>query len=82
MVVKVDDLEINSDISTSEVAKDSTIMLVDKFGVILASNEKDRKIKSLGTLSPQNKKNIEESDKFLGKEIVKLQYDVVATRIR
>jgi PAS domain S-box-containing protein len=77
LVVKIDNQEIDKAVLNSEVAKNSTIMLVDKYGVVLASSAPDRFLKSLGEMSIQNKEIIKETDKLLGKEIIPLQYGAV-----
>jgi len=82
IVAKVDESDISKSIVSSEVSKDNIIMLVDQFGVILASNDKTRELKSLGTLTEEQKLKIKETNKFLGKEIVPLQYELASQAIK
>ncbi len=82
MVAKVDENAFNYSLENSEIVKDNTIMLVDKFGVVLYSNDKSRKLKSLGFLNEEEKAEIKQTDKFLDKEITSLQYDLVQRGIR
>lgn len=82
MVVKVDENDINDPVYSNSEAKDNTIMLVDEFGVILYSNESDRKLKSLGELSENEKYILKNNQRFLDLEIIPLQYGLVEQGIR
>lgn len=74
LVVKIDNKEMDEAVLSSSVSKESTIMLTDQFGVILASNKTDRFLKSLGEITPENKEIIKQDERFLGQEIIPLQY--------
>lgn len=82
MVAKVDQSDISNPILTSIASQGNVIMLTDEFGVILASTEKDRNIKSLGKLSDKEIGQLKSSDRYLGKEIIPLQYDLIEQSIR
>ncbi len=82
LMVNVDQTQINNSIILSEISKDNFLMLVDEEGIILASTEPSRNFKSLGTLSEQEKNKLQNSDKFLGQDIVPLGYDLVQQGIR
>ncbi|MEI7513194.1 MAG: cache domain-containing protein, partial [bacterium] len=75
MVVKIDNKSIDSYFLNSEVSKDSTVMLTDENGVIIFSNKPERFLKSLGNLSVEKKEQIASTNKFLGQEIIPIQYD-------
>ncbi|HPS21203.1 MAG TPA: ATP-binding protein [Candidatus Paceibacterota bacterium] len=77
LVVKVDNQEIENAITESEVAKESSLMMVDEYGVVIASNKPERFLKSLGTLSFEKKELINQTDKFLKREISPLQYNEI-----
>jgi C4-dicarboxylate-specific signal transduction histidine kinase len=81
-VAKVDSKEINSAILTSEVNRDSTVMLVDEYGIVVTTDVSDRFLKSLGELTPAEMGEIRTSNKFLGREILPLQYEVVQEIVR
>ena len=81
-VAKISNKEIDSSIYDSEITTDSTLMLVDDNGVVIASNKKDRFLKTLGFLTEEEKQNILNSSKFLDKEILPLQYDIAQKSIR
>lgn len=81
-VVKITGDEINSAIIESEIGRMNTVMLVDKYGVIIASNKPERFLKSLGNLSIEEKKQLQESKKFLDTKIIPLQYDAVQKALR
>jgi PAS domain S-box-containing protein len=82
MVLKVDSSYFDEPINNSEVGKNNIVMLVDEYGVVLYSNEAGRMMKSLGFLTEEEKKIIVSSERFLGKEILSLQYDLVQQNIR
>ncbi len=82
MIAKVDENAINKPINRSEIVKENTVMLVDQFGVVLYSNDESRKLKSLGFLNEGEKEEIKQTNKFLDKEIIPLQYDLVQKEIR
>jgi C4-dicarboxylate-specific signal transduction histidine kinase len=75
MVVKIDSKSIDDSIMNSEVSKDGSVMATDENGVIIFSNKPNRLFKSLGNLSVSKKEQIASTEKFLGKEIVPIQYD-------
>jgi C4-dicarboxylate-specific signal transduction histidine kinase len=80
-VVKINNKEIDDAILNSEASRDSGIMLVDKYGIVIVSNKQDRFLKSLGELKVDEKEEILKSKKFLDKEILSLQYDIVQEKI-
>ncbi|MCX6716848.1 MAG: cache domain-containing protein [Candidatus Taylorbacteria bacterium] len=83
MVVKIDGREIDNPIISSELSKGSTtMMVVDENGVIISSNINERFLKSLGNLSFDEKKKIAETNKFLGMDILPIQYDDIQNIIR
>jgi C4-dicarboxylate-specific signal transduction histidine kinase len=82
MVVKVDVKEINNSLMYSEAAKESTVMLTDENGVIIYSNKEKRFLKSLGELSDIEKEKISKTDKYLGKEILPIQYTEAQELVR
>jgi len=82
MVVKVDKSDIESYLFSGKLAESGTVMLTNRFGVILASNNQDRVLKSLGPLWDEEKAKISEDESFFGLEIIPLQYDKVQQDIR
>jgi PAS domain S-box-containing protein len=54
--------------------KESHIMLTDSYGVVIYSDSKDRVLKSLGTIKPEILTKIKNERKFLGTDILPLQY--------
>lgn len=81
-VAKIDSGEVDSSISISGTSKLSTTMMVDRFGVVVAPNNKGRFLKSLGKLTTEEKTALNESQKFAGEEIPPLQYGLVQDVIR
>ncbi len=82
MVVKVDQSDIDTPVVNSVASINNISMLVDEFGVILFSSEEDRILKSLGNLTDNEKEILKKSGKYLGKEIVPMQYDILQNNIR
>ncbi|MEI6280616.1 MAG: cache domain-containing protein [bacterium] len=82
MITKIDSTEINESIDRNELSKANNLMLAEQNGVVIYSNEPNRFLKSLGVLSSLEVANITETDKFLGKEIVPIQYEVAQNIIR
>jgi C4-dicarboxylate-specific signal transduction histidine kinase len=80
-VAKVNNKEIDDAILNSEASRDNGIMLVDKYGIVVISNKSDRFLKSLGKLNIDEKEEILKSKKFLDREILSLQYDIVQEKI-
>jgi len=81
-VSKVSNQEIDSNILKSRASQENTIMLVDKYGVVLSSNKPDRFLKSIGELTEIEKKELVDSQKYLTNEIKSLQYNQVQELIR
>jgi C4-dicarboxylate-specific signal transduction histidine kinase len=82
-VTKINDKDIDFSIVNSALAKNSTIMLVDQYGIVISSNDKEERfLKSLGKLNTDEIEKINQSNKFLGKEILPLQYDLVQDVLR
>jgi C4-dicarboxylate-specific signal transduction histidine kinase len=81
-VAKIDSGEVDNAILDSEIAKESSVMLVDRYGVIITSNKEGRFLDSIGELNKEEKDALSKSMKFLGQEIVALQYDEVQDSIR
>ncbi len=81
-VAKINNKEIDEAIASSEVSKESTLMLVDKFGIVVASNKPERFLTSLGQLTSSEKKLILESKKYLNSNITSLQYNSAQEAIR
>jgi len=77
LVVKINNKEIDDSILNSQIAKDSTIMLVDEYGIILTSNRPERFLKSLGKITEKNKEIIKVTDRVIGRDIQELHYDNV-----
>lgn len=82
LVIKVNTTEIESYLFSGKLAESGTVMLVDRFGVILSSNKRERVLKSLGPLWDEEKAKIKEDESFLGLEIIPLQYSQVQQNIR
>ncbi|MCX6795330.1 MAG: ATP-binding protein [Candidatus Falkowbacteria bacterium] len=74
LVLKTDNQEIDQAVLNSDLAKNSTVMLTDQYGIVIASNDSSRFLSSLGALSESSVRNIKESDKLLGREVKPLQY--------
>ncbi|MCX6793098.1 MAG: cache domain-containing protein [Candidatus Falkowbacteria bacterium] len=81
-VVKISGEEIDTSIVDSQAAQQGSLMLVDEYGIVIASNRPDRFLKSLGKLTPEESLTLKDSKKFLDKEISSLQYDPVQEFIR
>lgn len=81
-VSKINNKEIDNPILDSQVAINSTVMLVEDSGIILVSNKEERFLKSMGSLTEEEKQVIAKSNKFMGREITPLQYDLVQQAIR
>jgi len=77
MVLKVSQNDIDNSIIKSTLSKESILMIVDKFGVVVSTTEEDRRLKSLGILSDQEKENLISIEKYLDKKIISLQYDSI-----
>jgi len=73
VVIKMAPQVIHSIMDAPEDSSEK-IMLVDNYGVIVYCNKPERIYKSLGSLSPENKKIVEEK-RFKGLDITPLQYD-------
>jgi len=56
-------------------------MLVDKYGVVFQANRPELLFKSLGVLTPEAYRAVEDTKRFSGINIVSLQYDRVAEEI-
>jgi C4-dicarboxylate-specific signal transduction histidine kinase len=55
----------------------ANIFLVDKFGVVIYSNKKDVILSSLGQINSETQRLLKNTQRFAGKEIKALSYDVV-----
>lgn len=75
LVLKTDNREIDTTVLNSEIAKSSSVMLVDRYGIILVSNDSDRYLKSLGGMSLANKQKINETSRLANQEIKTLNYE-------
>ncbi len=82
LVAKLNIDSINQSIDDSEVSKNSTIMMTDRYGVIVYSGKEERFLKSLGDLSADEISAIDNSDKFLGQKIEPLHYNVIQDLLR
>lgn len=82
MVVKTASQRIDASIAMSKLSEESTTMLTDENGVVVYSNKKDRFMKSLGTLSTEEKQHLVLNAKFLGSDIAPLQYENIQNIIR
>ncbi len=81
-ISKIENTGIDIPILSSQVSKESSVMLVDENGIIITSNKPERFLKSLGDLTSIEKSKIEESKKFLEREILPLNYNLVQDLIR
>lgn len=81
-VAKSNNKDVDSAILESQVNHDSTIMLVDEYGIIVTTDNPARFLKSLGELNQAEKKEITDSNKFLGQDILPLQYGIIQEIIR
>ncbi|MFA6354850.1 MAG: cache domain-containing protein [Candidatus Paceibacterota bacterium] len=81
-VSKINNEEIDDAILKSEASKNNGIMVVDRYGVVVISNKPERFLKSLGELTYDENIEINESKKFLGKDILPLQYNRIQELIR
>lgn len=81
-VSKISNEDIDNSIYNSQITLDSTLMLVDKNGIIVTSTRKDRFLKSLGHLTEEEKQSLSISNKFIGREIIPLQYDMAQQVVR
>jgi PAS domain S-box-containing protein len=75
LVLKIDNTEIDNTILNSEIAQSSSVMLVDRYGIVLVSNENERYLKSLGVISLANKNIINETSRLANREIEALHYN-------
>jgi PAS domain S-box-containing protein len=82
MVVKINASDIESYLFSGKLAESGTIMLVNRFGVIIASNNKERVLKSLGPLSAEELTAINQDESFYNQEIIPLQYEEIQRNIR
>jgi C4-dicarboxylate-specific signal transduction histidine kinase len=81
-VAKIDGGEVDNAILNSVIAKESSVMLVDRYGVILVSNKEGRFLSSIGSLNNEEKDSLNKSMKYLGQDIIPLQYEQVQNSIR
>lgn len=77
LVAKVREAFVNTLLIEGELAKSETIMFTDEYGVVIFSNRPERLISSLGQLKSEEIAQLKNNDRFLGKEIKSLQYDLV-----
>ncbi len=82
LVVKVSTSDIDDYLLSGRVAENGTVMLTNEFGVILASNNSERILKSLGPLTVPEQTAIDQNESFLDKKITALQYGAVQEIIR
>jgi len=81
-ISKTTNKEIEYSLLESNSTLNNPVMLVDEYGVILFSNKDGRFLKSLGTLTDEERFTLNDSKKFLDREIVPLQYDIAQDVIR
>jgi len=81
-VSKLANKEMDNSLSESNSVLDNSVMLVDEYGIVVFSNKDGRFLKSLGTLTDEEKLILADSNKFLNREILPLQYDIVQDSIR
>lgn len=74
LVIKFDSKFFNDYLSSLFYDKDKNLMLVDKYGVVIYSDEKDKLFKSLAPLDSETKKYIEEKKVYANKKIDSLEY--------
>lgn len=82
VVAKLDPTHVEKRILSSQLAKESALMVTDNFGVILYSQKPGRLFKSLSVLNPEEKSAIAVEQKYLQTEILPLQYKPAQEAIR
>jgi C4-dicarboxylate-specific signal transduction histidine kinase len=73
-VVKLDTQPVYETLMESYINRLGKFMLVNDDGVIIFTNKKDTLYKSLGQMSEEAKKEISSENRYLGKEILPLDY--------
>lgn len=81
-VSKINNKAIDLSLKESQLSIDSNVMLTDQYGVVIFSSKEDRFLKSMGELNKEEEIAISQSEKFLNKDILPLQYDIVQEIIR
>lgn len=81
VIAKLDPSTLTNIIDLSIQFRDSSVMLVDDYGVVLYSNDESAVLSSLGELTDENKHEIEELRIYEGIEIHSLGYESIQTQL-
>lgn len=76
-VIKMNPEHVHNALDLSSYSDDSHIMMIDNYGVVVFSDQEDRRYKSLGILSEADKNEIKLKRRFEGVDIEPLQYNII-----
>lgn len=82
LVLKLKAEIINSLVNVSGLSNSGHVMLVDDHGIVTYSDKSERTYKSLGSLDPLERKEIEKLKKYPNRNIIALDYGFVLEKIR